>query len=73
LSGLAELAQAQAQYAEAESFFRRALIIREEQLGMEHPGVATLLEKFAGLLRQMAREEEAAGMETRASNIRAKQ
>jgi hypothetical protein len=40
---------------------------------MEHPGVATLLEKFAGLLRQTAREEEATGMETRARSIRAKQ
>ena len=73
LCGLAELALAQAKYAEAEPLFQRALAIREARLGVEHPGVALLLEKFAGFLRQTGREDEADAMETRARSIRAKQ
>jgi hypothetical protein len=41
-------------------------------LGPEHPNVAIVLENYAVLLRKMKREEEAAKLEARAREIRAK-
>jgi hypothetical protein len=73
LCGLAELAFAQGQYSEAEPLFRRALTIREEQLGVEHPVVAVLLEKYAVLLHKTEREAEAVAMEARVQTIHARQ
>jgi hypothetical protein len=53
-------------------FYRRALAIHEKAVGAEHPKVATCLENYAFLLRNMGRPEEAAPLETRAKAIRAK-
>ncbi len=51
---------------------KRALAIREEALGPEHPHVAQSLENYAALLRETGRDAEATKMEARAEAIRAK-
>jgi tetratricopeptide (TPR) repeat protein len=61
-----------ARYPEAEPLLERALAIREQALGPEHPKVATALENYAFLLRVIGRPDDAAPMETRARAIRAK-
>jgi tetratricopeptide (TPR) repeat protein len=48
-----------AQYADAESLYRRALDIREKALGVEHPDTITVLKNYAALLRKMGRNDEA--------------
>ena len=58
--------------AEAEPLFQRALAIREQALGPEHPDVATGLENYAALLRQTEREDKAEEMVARAKAIRMK-
>ena len=73
LCGQAEVAVAQAKDAEAAPLFQRALEIREEKLGADHPAVALLIEKYAPLLRLLDREEEAAGLEAKAKEIRIQQ
>lgn len=55
---------------EAEQLFKRSLAIREKALGRYHPDVATELENYAYLLREMNRETEAAPLEARAKSIR---
>jgi Tetratricopeptide repeat len=62
----------QGRYAKAEPLARRALAIREKALGPEHPKLATALENFASLLRNLGRSEEGATLEARARAIRAK-
>ena len=49
LNNLAELYQAQGQYAQAEPLFKRSLAIQEKALGPDHPDVATSLNNLAGL------------------------
>ncbi len=44
----------QGRYAEAEPLYRRALAIREQALGPEHPDVATSLNNLAALLQTRA-------------------
>jgi tetratricopeptide (TPR) repeat protein len=60
------------QYAKAEPPFERALAIREKVLGSKHPDVATCLENYVLLLRNMGRTEEAAPFESRARVIHEK-
>ena len=62
---------AQGRYDEAEPLYQRALTIREKALGPAHPNVATALENYASLLREMDRIPEAIPLETRAQAIRA--
>ena len=59
-------------YTEAEPLYQRALAIWEKALGPEHPNVATSLENYAALLRNMNREAEAVQMEAHAKAIRGK-
>ena len=59
-------------YTEAEPLWKRALAIRENALGPEHPLVAATLENFAVTLRKTGRNDRAAKMEARAKAIRAK-
>jgi tetratricopeptide (TPR) repeat protein len=54
---------------EAETSFRRALGIHEKALGPDHPHVATVLENYAALLRELDRITEAGSMETRTQAI----
>ena len=51
---------------EAEPLFRRVLGINEKAMGPEHLNVATCLENYASLLREMGRPEEAAPLEAHA-------
>ena len=55
---------------EAEPLYRRALEIREAQLGPDHPGVAQSLNNLAELLRDQAKDDEAEPLHRRALAIR---
>ena len=72
LYGLALLYSSQGKYAEAEPLYKRILAIVEKTSGAGHPMVAVVLEYYARLLRKMNREAEAADLESRAKEIRAK-
>ena len=52
LNNLAELYEAQGQYARAEPLYQRALAIAEKALGPEHPNMATFRENYAASLRR---------------------
>ncbi len=56
-------------YAEAEPLYRRALEIREEQLGPEHPSVAMSLNNLASLLDAQGKYDEAEPLYRRALQI----
>ncbi len=58
-------------FSEAESFYRRALEIMEENLGSNHPRVARILEDLLGILRQMGKDDDATLVEMRILRIRA--
>jgi tetratricopeptide (TPR) repeat protein len=60
--GLALLYYAQGKYAAAEPLYQRALKIRQEALGPEHPSTIIVLNNYAALLRAMGREHEAAAL-----------
>ncbi len=45
---------------------------RRKALGSEHPDAAISLENYAGVLRKISRDDQAAKMEARAKAIRAK-
>jgi tetratricopeptide (TPR) repeat protein len=72
LNNLALLYKSQGKYAEAEPLYKLALTIFEAALGPEHPNMATVLGNYADLLRKMNRMDEAARLEARAKEIRAK-
>ncbi len=72
LNNLVELYHDQGKYTVAETLYKRLLTISEKALGAEHPDVAQTLENYAGLLREMWREEDASIMEARAKAIREK-
>ncbi|MGH7601717.1 MAG: FxSxx-COOH system tetratricopeptide repeat protein, partial [bacterium] len=65
--------QARANYAEAESLYRRSLEIREKQLGPEHPAVATSLNNLAALLESQGKSADAEPLFRRSLKIREKQ
>jgi len=60
-------------YAEAEPLFLRALRIREQQLGPQHPDVAASLSYLASLYRQQGKYAEAESLFLRALRIREQQ
>ncbi|MBI1929728.1 ATP-binding protein [Candidatus Poribacteria bacterium] len=70
-SSLGELYWELGRYAEAEPFYQDALE-NQQFLDPDHPDMATDLENYASLLREMGRNAEAEGMEIRAKDIRAK-
>lgn len=59
-------------YTEAELLFKQALVIRQNALGPDHPYIATSLDNYATLLREMGHSVEAVDLEVRAKAIRAK-
>ena len=69
----AEVAVARGRDDEATPIFQRALEIRQQKLGPDHPAVALLLEKYAPLLRRADRVDEALRLEARAKAIRGRQ
>jgi tetratricopeptide (TPR) repeat protein len=62
--------QARAAYAQAAPHYERALRIREQALGPDHPDVATSLNNLALLYRAQGRYEQAAPLLKRALAIR---
>jgi len=52
--------------------FNRALSIFDHSLGPQYPRLGALLTDYADLLRKMKRDDEAAKLEARAAEIRAK-
>jgi len=70
LNGLAELSREQGKYAEAESLYQRALQIRTQRLGSQHPATAEVLDDFAGFQHVQGRTQEAAIMYQRALTTR---
>jgi tetratricopeptide (TPR) repeat protein len=73
LDRLASLYVAQGRYLEAEPLSRRALAIREQQLGSEHPDTSASLNNLAGLYRLMGRYIEAEALLVRSQSIREQQ
>jgi hypothetical protein len=73
LRDLAYRYQRQADFANAELLYQRALAIQEKVLGPESANLANILEDYATLLRQTHREAEAAALEARARAIRNQQ
>lgn len=65
----AEIRQAQKLYSQSEALYARCVAIQEKSVGPHHPMVAHTLRKWAGLLRQCHRKEEAIRLETRAESI----
>ena len=53
LYNLARLFASQGRHAEAEPLFRRALTIREEKLGPEHPDTIATREHYADLCQNI--------------------
>jgi tetratricopeptide (TPR) repeat protein len=72
LATLADLERRRGRFAQAEPLFRQAVAAQEQALGSMHPTLARTLERQATLLRQTGREVEAAGLEARAREIRAR-
>ncbi len=60
--------EAQGRYANAEPLYKRSLAIWEKALGTEHPNVATSLQNYAALLREMGRDAEADRLDARAES-----
>lgn len=61
------------EYAKAEPLYRRALAMRENALGPDHPLVAGCLNNYADLLDALNQPERAAELRARASTITAQQ
>jgi tetratricopeptide (TPR) repeat protein len=70
LTSLAEVLRAQGKYDEAETQYKRALTVTEKCLGPDFPEIAAILEKYAPLLNDMNRPEEAEALLNRAETIR---
>ena len=69
LNGMGFYLHARAVYGEAEPLFRRALAIREAQLGKDHPDVAQSLNNLTGLLQAQGKYMEAEPLLRRALAI----
>ena len=63
LNNLAFLYKTQGKYAEAERLLLRTLKILEQSVGGEHPNTKHVRKNYAGVLRELGREEEAAALE----------
>ncbi len=72
LSNLAELYEAQREYAKAEPLYKRSLEILEKAFGPDDPFLVPTLLNMASLYKNIGREYEAHRMMERANNIQAK-
>ncbi len=72
LYNLASYYRDQKEHSKAEAIYQRALSIKEETNGPEHPDVAIILEHYAQLLKTANRQKEAILLEARAKAIRTK-
>ena len=71
LNNLAGLYQNQGRYEEAASLYERMLEILGRALPPEHPYNVWSAQNYAGLLRQLGRDEEATRWEAKAAAVRA--
>ncbi len=62
----------QDEYAEVEPLYKRALTIRENTLGIDHPDVAVVLENMAVFYIDIGKKEEAERLTERAKKIHLK-
>ena len=72
LNNLAMIYHVQGKYTEAEQLYKCAIGVHEKALGPDDLDLATTLENYADLLRNMNREVQAFQMEARAKAIRGK-
>ena len=72
LSNLAELYEAQTEYAKAEPLYKRSLEILEKEYGQDSPFLVPTLLNIASLYKEMGNENETKRMMKRANNIQAK-
>ena len=72
LYSLAAYYQEQGEVGKAEFQYKRALTLKEQMSGPEHPDVAMILHNYAGLLREAHRYQEAENLSARANAILAK-
>ena len=72
-NSLAELSSEQGRYAEAEPLYLRALHIREQLLGPDHPDLASPLNGLANLHYMQGKYAEAESLYLRALHIRERQ
>lgn len=56
----------------AELFYKRAMLLGETGLGGEHPEISDTMANYATMLRALKRPAEAARIESRAKEIKAK-
>ena len=73
LDRLARIYEKQGRYREALPLYRRSLQIYEQQLGADHPAVATSLNNLAALYEVQGRYEEAEPLYQRSLQIREQQ
>ena len=66
LNNLANVYRDQGKYGEAEDLLKRALAIREQALGANHPDVAASLVNLANVYRDQGKYGEAEGLYKRA-------
>lgn len=73
LTSLAYVYEAKHEYQKAEPLVKQALKVREGAFGMDHPNIVPSLDQYAGLLRLMNRQDEAAALIARGKTILTKQ
>lgn len=71
LYSLAMFYRQQGDYEKAEQQYQRALLLKERIAGPNHPDIATILYKYAALLRDANRYREAENLVARANAIMA--
>lgn len=72
LYSLANFYQDRKEYDKAAAQYQRALHIKEEMSGPDHPDVAAILQQYAHLLQEAQRPAEAANLLARANAILAR-
>src|SRR5581483_2418488 len=72
LKGLAAVAAAKKNYANAEIFYQKALAIREKALGAEHPETDESLHVLAAFYRQRGRYADSRMYYSRSVNVEMK-
>jgi serine/threonine-protein kinase len=58
---------------EAKLRYEQALVIQQQTLGKSHPMIALLLDRYAGVLRDLGQRSQAGLVESRAAAIRTQQ
>jgi tetratricopeptide (TPR) repeat protein/transcriptional regulator with XRE-family HTH domain len=66
---LAQIRQSQGEVIEAEDLYQRALTTLTRTVGSVHPRLVETLTRYAGLLEQLGRRDEAASVRARAESI----